>query len=108
MGKSGSFFFFSHDSRFLIKTMTKDDFDAWMKMFKEYYLHISENPNSLIARVYGVYSIMVEDMSIIYFMLMGNTKKVDSSYMRRIYDLKGSILKREVFATDKNGKKIYS
>ena len=41
-------------------------------------------------------------------MLMGNTKKIDSSYMRRLYDLKGSILKREVFATDKNGKKIHS
>ena len=26
MGKSGSFFFFSHDERFLIKTMTLDDF----------------------------------------------------------------------------------
>ena len=28
MGKSGSFFFFSHDSRFLIKTATTDDFNA--------------------------------------------------------------------------------
>jgi len=37
MGKSGSFFFFSHDERFLIKTMTLDDFQAWMKMFEEYY-----------------------------------------------------------------------
>lgn len=26
--------------------------------------------------------------------------------MRRLYDLKGSILKREIFAHDENGKKI--
>jgi len=26
LGKSGSFFFFSHDNRFLIKTMTMGDF----------------------------------------------------------------------------------
>ena len=26
MGRSGSFFFFSHDDRFLIKTMTNDDY----------------------------------------------------------------------------------
>jgi hypothetical protein len=29
MGKSGSFFFFCHDERFLIKTMTKGDFKAF-------------------------------------------------------------------------------
>jgi len=37
---------------------------------------------------------------------MGNTKKIDSSYMRRLYDLKGSMLKREIFAKDKKGKNI--
>jgi hypothetical protein len=71
-----------------------------MKMFEEYYLHITQYPNSLIARVYGVYSIKVEGMSIVYYMMMGNTKKIDSSYMRRLYDLKGSMLKREIFAKD--------
>lgn len=44
MGKSGSFFFFSHDDRFLIKTMTNHDFHAWMKMFEDYYIHISTYP----------------------------------------------------------------
>jgi hypothetical protein len=29
MGKSGSFFFFSHDKKLLIKTMTTSDFNAW-------------------------------------------------------------------------------
>jgi len=41
MGKSGSFFFFSHDDRFLIKTMTLDDFNAWMKLFPCYYDHVT-------------------------------------------------------------------
>ena len=41
MGKSGSFFFFSHDDRFLIKTMTIDDFNAWMKLFPYYYGHVT-------------------------------------------------------------------
>ena len=75
-------------------------------MFEEYYLHVTQYPDSLIARVYGVYSIRVEGMSIVYYMMMGNTKKIDSSYMRRLYDLKGSMLKREIFAKDKNGKNI--
>lgn len=33
MGKSGSFFFFSHDRKLLIKTMTKTDFIAWKNLF---------------------------------------------------------------------------
>lgn len=41
MGKSGSFFFFSHDDKFLIKTMTKDDFDAFMKIFRSYFEHVN-------------------------------------------------------------------
>lgn len=34
MGKSGSFFFFSHDTQFLIKTMTSSDFNAFSRMFR--------------------------------------------------------------------------
>jgi 1-phosphatidylinositol-4-phosphate 5-kinase len=41
MGKSGSFFFFSHDTNFLIKTMTMDDFNAFMYVFKYYFEHIN-------------------------------------------------------------------
>jgi hypothetical protein len=55
MGKSGSFFFFSHDDQFLIKTMTLDDFAAFMKMFKTYFEHIESQDNSFLARIYGVY-----------------------------------------------------
>ena len=29
MGKSGSFFFFSHDGEYLVKTLTIDDFSAF-------------------------------------------------------------------------------
>jgi len=41
MGRSGSFFFFSHDSRFLIKTMTTDDFNAFIKLLPLYFKHIN-------------------------------------------------------------------
>jgi hypothetical protein len=41
MGRSGSFFFFSHDSRFLIKTMTTDDFNAFIKLLPLYFDHIN-------------------------------------------------------------------
>jgi 1-phosphatidylinositol-4-phosphate 5-kinase len=55
MGKSGSFFFFSHDKKLLIKTMTTGDFEAFMKLFRDYFYHINDYPQSLLARVYGIY-----------------------------------------------------
>jgi 1-phosphatidylinositol-4-phosphate 5-kinase len=55
MGRSGSFFFFSHDDRFLIKTMTTDDFKAFIKLLPLYFDHINYFKDSLMARIYGVY-----------------------------------------------------
>ena len=39
-GKSGSFFFFSEDQKFIIKTMTESDFNAFMRLFRSYFRHI--------------------------------------------------------------------
>lgn len=74
MGKSGSFFFFSHDGKFLIKTMTNDDFSAFYKFFPTYYKYIKHVPMSIIARIYGVYQIELENLDPVYLILMGNTK----------------------------------
>ena len=96
MGKSGSFFFFSHDDELLIKTMTLDDFNAFMKLFKNYFHYINIYPDSMIARIYGIYSVTLEGQDPVYLILMGNTKKIPDHCVRRIYDLKGSLVQREV------------
>ena len=36
-GKSGSFFFFSYDSKFIIKTMTESELKTFKKLFEDYY-----------------------------------------------------------------------
>lgn len=96
MGKSGSFFFFSHDDRFLIKSMTLDDFNSFMKLFPYYFDHMNNYDNSLIARIYGIYRVDMDEMAPVYLLLMGNTKRIDNSYVKKIYDLKGSLDKRVV------------
>lgn len=96
MGKSGSFFFFSHDDRFLIKSMTLDDFQSFMKLFPYYFDHMSYYEDSLIARIYGIYRVDMDEMAPVYLLLMGNTKRIDNSYVKKIYDLKGSLDKRVV------------
>jgi len=60
-GKSGSFFFFSHDKKFLIKTLTDNELENVLNNFMDlYYEYISENPDSLIARIYGIYTIVIK------------------------------------------------
>ena len=54
-GKSGSFFFFSKDRRFMIKTMFQDELELLMENLVDYFKHLEENPESLLARIYGVY-----------------------------------------------------
>ena len=56
-GKSGSFFFFSHDTNFLIKTMFSHEIPSFKNMFKTYFEHINVYPQSILARIYGVYSV---------------------------------------------------
>lgn len=101
MGKSGAFMFFSHDERFLLKSMTTEDFNAWMKLFKSYFDHINTFPDSLIARVYGVYSVKLDDMEPVFVLMMGNTKPCNSKYIKKLYDLKGSLVDR--ISKDKDG-----
>lgn len=56
-GASGSFFFFSYDNRFLIKTLQGDEKKKLLSMLDGYVDHIKKTKNkSLIARIYGVFT----------------------------------------------------
>jgi hypothetical protein len=57
-GKSGSFFFFSHDKRFILKTLLKNERKTLLDMLDEYIDHIVQSENrSMLARIYGLYTI---------------------------------------------------
>jgi 1-phosphatidylinositol-4-phosphate 5-kinase len=57
-GMSGSFFFFSYDNKFLIKTLQGNDKKVMLKILDSYIEHLKSTDNkSLIARVYGIYTI---------------------------------------------------
>ena len=40
-GRSGSFFFFSHDNKFIIKTMTTEELEVYLKMLPDYLKYLS-------------------------------------------------------------------
>ena len=101
-GASGSFFFFSHDRRFIIKTMTSEELHLFLKMLPNYELHLTENPSSIISRIYGVYTIRMKKIATVHLMLMANTLRFrNANHIERIFDLKGSTVARQVKITPK-------
>jgi 1-phosphatidylinositol-4-phosphate 5-kinase len=50
-------FFLSADDKLLVKTIRKAEFDLLRRLLPAYYSHMLAHPNSLLVRVYGLYSI---------------------------------------------------
>ena len=56
-GGSGSFFFFSYDNRFLIKTLQGEEKSKILNVMNNYQKHLKESNNmSLLARIYGIFT----------------------------------------------------
>ena len=97
-GASGSFFFFSHDKLFIIKTMTEVEKVFFIKHFAtQYFEYLKQYPSSFLARIYGVYTIKMSGHSEVHLMLMAHTIQIKSQEsIERIFDIKGSKVKRHV------------
>jgi Phosphatidylinositol-4-phosphate 5-Kinase len=76
--------------------MTNSDLRAFKKLFRDYFSHVSSRPGSLLARMYGVYTVKMKDMIPVHLVLMGNTMKVNPENIIHVFDLKGSFVNREV------------
>ena len=94
-GQSGSFFFFSHDKRLIIKTMRNDESKDFLKSLESYYQHLKENKDSLLCRIYGLFTIKMENVDPVKIVLMQNTLKIqEMENLVHVFDLKGSTWKR--------------
>ena len=77
-GKSGSFFFFSTNSRFIIKTLTKQDAKTFLTILPNYYTHLNNNKDSLLSRIYCLFSVKLTGIVRLYGILMQNTLPICS------------------------------
>lgn len=94
-GKSGSFFYYSHDGQFLLKTIPRKEFKLMKNMLKNYHVYLKDkNPDTFISKVYGLHKVIFyrkkgKTKKKLYFCVMNNvfqtSKKIDLRY-----DLKGS------------------
>ena len=79
--------------------MTDSDLSTFKKLFNDYFMGVSQNPNSLLARIYGIYTVKMEEVEPVHLILMGNSKQSNDKNIVHIFDLKGSFIHREVKGT---------
>ncbi|WJX36668.1 Phosphatidylinositol 4-phosphate 5-kinase 6 [Trifolium repens] len=98
-GKSGSFFYLTHDDRYMIKTMKKAEVKVFIKMLPAYYKHVRAFENTLVTKFFGLHCVKLTGTAQkkVRFVIMGNI--FCSQYViHRRFDLKGSTFGRN---TDK-------
>ncbi|KAK9467780.1 hypothetical protein V1512DRAFT_260050 [Lipomyces arxii] len=93
-GKSGSFFYFSSDYRFIIKTIHHSEHKFLLKILKEYYYHVKANPNTLISQFYGLHRVKLPYERKIHFVIMNNLFPPHRD-IHQMFDLKGSTAGRD-------------
>ena len=72
-GKSGSFFLMTHDKRFLIKTIKKSELKIMLNILPHYIDHNMTYPETLISKIFGVFTVKRAGSSPIFLALMENT-----------------------------------
>ncbi len=76
-GKGMSFFISTDDNKIIIKTLKSEEMDLLLDAnFLSYYVrHLEENPDSLVCRIYGVYSVITDYYNQpIFIMLLRDAK----------------------------------
>lgn len=93
-GKSGSFFYFSRDYRFIIKTIHHNEHKFLRQILPLYYDHVKTNPHTLLSRFYGLHRVKLPRGHKIHFVIMNNLFPPHRD-IHETYDLKGSTVGRE-------------
>jgi len=92
-GKSGSFFYFSRDYRFIIKTIRHTEHQFLRSILKRYHEHVRANPHTLLSRFYGLHRVKLPRGRKIHFVIMNNLFPAHKD-IHESYDLKGSTVGR--------------
>mmetsp|Transcript_5679 Transcript_5679/g.13751 ORF Transcript_5679/g.13751 Transcript_5679/m.13751 type:complete len:961 (+) Transcript_5679:230-3112(+) len=100
--KSGQFFFYSSDGKYMIKTMTNDESKFLRRILPHYFRHCTQNPNTLLTKFLGMYRVKLYHLRRnVKFVIMNSVYYTDKS-LQTFYDLKGS----EIGRSSKPGEEV--
>ena len=101
--RSGQFFFFSQDGKYMIKTQTKEECKFLLRILPRYYRHVKNHPHTLVTRFLGMHRVeMGHIRRKVRFIIMGSVFATEET-LHTTFDLKGSTAGR--FA--KKGEKVF-
>jgi hypothetical protein len=96
-GQSGSLFYYTHDKKYMLKTIPEREFDSLRDALPAYYKMMKQNTDSLISRFYGLHRVVWTDKDdkkqIRFLVVMNNVFKDFKVGIR--FDLKGSTAGRD-------------
>ena len=98
-GKSGSFFYYTADGKYMLKTIQYREYRFLRTILQDYFYYIKNNPETMITKFFGLHKLIEKDDSgeIInksYFVIMANVFNTKDKIVER-YDIKGSWYGRE-------------
>lgn len=104
-GQSGALFYFSHDRKYMMKTIAEREFKVLKHMLPQYYSFRIKNPYSMIVQFYGMFKLQHGSDrrglgSKIYVVVMENLFKNFQIGVR--FDLKGSVTGRSTLRPGQN------
>ena len=97
-GKSGSFFYYTADGQYMLKTISREEFRFLRSILFDYYYYISKNPHTFITKFFGLHKLVErgpngENIRSHYFVIMSNIFNTQEKIVER-YDLKGAFFAR--------------
>jgi 1-phosphatidylinositol-4-phosphate 5-kinase len=94
--KSGQFFFFSHDGKFMIKTQTAEESKFLRRILLHYFKHCAQNPGTYLPRFYGMHRLKMKHLGNrkVHFVVMHSVFDSGDLPIHTMFDLKGSTIGR--------------
>ena len=76
-GKSGSFFYYTADGKYMLKTISYREYKFLRVILEDYYFYLKKNPETLITKFFGLHKLISksetgEETGRFYFVIMDN------------------------------------
>jgi 1-phosphatidylinositol-4-phosphate 5-kinase len=101
-GSSGSLFYYTRDGKFILKTISREEYHTIKNILPAYYKHLMVYPNTLLPKYLGCYKLIKKvkkKMTFVYFIIMMNIFATTNEIHLR-FDIKGSKIGRQVLKND--------
>ncbi len=105
-GKSGQFFYWSLGKLYLVKTLEEAEHEQLLTLLPGYFCHMSANPDTLISRFLGWYTIQMHDVTKRIIVMENVLLSDDGSAPQLRFDLKGSWIGRSTGKASKTARSL--